>query len=39
MEHMLLETIQRHMENNNIIGDNQHGFTKGKVCSKNAMFF
>nr|XP_047927229.1 uncharacterized protein LOC125183631 [Anser cygnoides]XP_047927230.1 uncharacterized protein LOC125183631 [Anser cygnoides] len=39
MERVLLETMLRHMENKELIGDNQHDFTKRKWCLRNLVAF
>jgi len=37
MEQIHLRSMLRHLDNKQVTGDSQHGFTKGKSCLKNLL--
>lgn len=39
MGQIFLNTMLRHMENEQVIGDSQYGFTKGKLCLTDLVAF
>ncbi|GAB0202857.1 mitochondrial enolase superfamily member 1 [Grus japonensis] len=39
MEQTLLKTMLRHMENMEVIGNRQHGYTRSKLCLTNLVAF
>jgi len=39
MEHVILETISRHIKNKKVIRNSQHGITKGQSCLTNLITF
>jgi len=39
MEHLMLETIYRHMKDKKVIRSSEHGFAKGKSCLTNLINF
>ncbi|GAB0195344.1 mitochondrial enolase superfamily member 1 [Grus japonensis] len=39
MEQLILGVINKHVEEKEVIGSGQHGFTKGKSCLTNPIAF
>ena len=39
LEQILLESMLGHMKNNKVLGDSQHGFSRGKSCLTNLVAF
>ncbi|PKU32730.1 rna-directed dna polymerase from mobile element jockey- hypothetical protein [Limosa lapponica baueri] len=39
MEQLILEVFSKHVEEEKVIGNGQHGFTKGKSCFSNLIAF
>ena len=39
MDQLILEVINKQVEEKKVIGSSQHGFTKGKSCLTNLIAF